>query len=54
MSAVTPIADKGGCGRMSAKCQKRTCVIAVVIFAKRHRWTLGNAERSFATFVSLT
>jgi hypothetical protein len=39
---------------LSAKCQKPTCVIAVVIFAKRHRWTLGNTEQSFATFVSLT
>ena len=39
---------------MSALGHKRTYVIAVVIFAKRHRSTLGNTEQSFATFVSLT
>ena len=29
---------------MSALCQKRTCLIAVVVFAKRYRWTFGKTR----------
>ena len=54
MSALPPKADTRWKDLNVRFVPKATCVIAVVIFAKRHRWTLGNTEQSFATFVSLT